>query len=453
MFVIKKCKAPVMCSNRPMISNRLLVTLILGTCVLMSWGAPIADGSRKEPNKPITTVSRVVNGIPVADDSEYPFVVDLSARPVAISSSRFCTATLIRPNILLTAAHCVLNDGYPKHVYATVGRIELNDHHKANEKKKTFQTIASIVHPRYSGVGSPNDIAVMLLNESSKAAPVSLSKVTPKIDSKAWVVGYGIKDIGTVEEAGQHVELMSRRLQKTAVRIKKKSFCDVPGTEMKTPDGMLCTAGVKKESSACKGDSGGGLFIHPAEKHTTDTKNKPKETIQVGVVSYGDAKCMSEDSGVFTDVASGRDWINMAASKLDKAFSILRLNMDGEASVSTLHSGGQASEDKMPFATRMTTTEYGGMYQDTTFYSIHTDFKKEKHVSASLCDKSREPNANLLMISSVESKVAEDTNSTLCPSGKLSTLSFRSSKGTYVIGVRSSSKVPLKLEVASSAHA
>lgn len=433
-----------------MVSSYFLLASAVASTLVLGWGTPILNDSSKYASKLPETISRVLNGVPVSNDTEYPFVVDLSAHPVAISSSRFCTGTLIHPSILLTAAHCVLNEGYPNHIYATVGRIELQDDHETNENKETFKTIASIVHPEYRGVGSPNDIAVMLLNDSSKVTPVALSKTTPKDESQAWVVGYGIKDIGTVEGIGQHVELMSGRLQKTALRIKEKSFCDIPGSRLKTQDGMLCTAGVKEESSACKGDSGGGLFTHPEVAGLGVAKNAQTGTIQVGVVSYGDAHCMSEDSGVFTDVASVKDWIDVAASKLREASSSLRLDLDGEASASVTHSVERASEDPIHFIARITAPGQDTLSHNTTFYAVHTKFKKEKLVSASLCDESSNSGSNLLMVSNVDSKSTVDSSSPSCLNGKLSSLSYRSGTGTHVIGVTSTSRMPLKLRLSSS---
>lgn len=225
--------------------------------------------------------ARVVHGVPVTDKNEYPFVVDLSQHEVAISSTRFCTGTLITPEIVLTAAHCVLNEGYTSPVYATVGRIELEDKHSNNNHAQTFRTLASMAHPDYAGIGSPNDIALMLLNQTTDAPTVSLAETSPKKDDIAWVVGYGIQMLGTIEQSAQPVEVLSGRLQKTALRIQERAFCDVPGGQLKTAEGMLCTSGVKEGSSACRGDSGGGLFL---QLHGDG--NREPETVQVGVVSF-----------------------------------------------------------------------------------------------------------------------------------------------------------------------
>lgn len=419
--------------------------------VSMVCCVPITKEKKSGSNDLTETTFRVVNGVPVTDENEYPFVVDLSAHAVAISSSRFCTGTLIKQNVLLTAAHCVLNDGYSNPVYATVGRIELEDDHKANDKARTFRTIASIVHPEYQGLGSAKDIAVMLLNESSTAPTVSLSDKTPKENEETWVVGYGIQNIGTLEEAGQHVELMSGRLQKTALRIKENSFCDIPGTDFWTQDGMLCTAGVKAGSSACKGDSGGGLFLHRSEKSSAAGHGTlSKKTIQVGVVSYGDAKCMSEDSGVFTDVASVKDWIDLAASRLQNAFHTVRIQMKDKVAKEILHDGAGSSDDKLPFVTRTSRKDRKGSYQNSKFYAVQTDFTSTRVVTAALCDESSTPDSNLFVASDIESKLVTERWGNTCPKGNLSKLSFTAMKGTYLVGVTSGSNMPIKLALSSS---
>eukprot|EP00178_Gracilaria_changii_P014467 TRINITY_DN40783_c0_g1_i1.p1 TRINITY_DN40783_c0_g1~~TRINITY_DN40783_c0_g1_i1.p1 ORF type:complete len:377 (+),score=59.51 TRINITY_DN40783_c0_g1_i1:349-1479(+) len=281
--------------------------------------------------------SRVIHGVPVTDKNEYPFVVDLSRHDVAVSSTRFCTGTLVTADIVLTAAHCVLNDGYDSPVFATIGRIELEDKHSQNEHAQTFRTIASIAHPEYAGLGSPNDIALVLLNESSSAPNVRLADATPKKDDVAWVVGYGVQMLGTVEKSAQQVEVLSGRLQKTALRVQERSFCDGPEGQWKTAEGMICTAGVKEGASACRGDSGGGLFL------LERISEKEHEAVQVGVVSYGDAQCASEESGVFTDVASNLEWIKASAEKLQLAFFPGQAGSPPQEAPSGEHSDAQLS--------------------------------------------------------------------------------------------------------------
>jgi secreted trypsin-like serine protease len=265
---------------------------------------PTAVASTNHPAVPGSSV-RVVRGQPVTDRSEYAFVVDLSLDPERVSSTRFCTGTLIRSNVVLTAAHCVLDHGeLGAGTYATVGRVNIKDGHADNDASETFHAGAAIVHPSYSGLGSSADVALLLLEGSSSKPTVRLATTSPHKGTETEIVGYGITALGTIESTGQAVEVLPTCLQKTSLVIETRSFCNLPS--METEPGMLCTAGLRYGSSACRGDSGGGLF----------TEETPHNKTQVGVVSYGDAMCLSDDSGVFTDVASVRPWIRDASEKL-----------------------------------------------------------------------------------------------------------------------------------------
>lgn len=406
-------------------------TLFASLLFILVRSSPLHTGISRELRK---KTARVVNGQPVTDKNEFPFVVDLSAHDEEISSSRFCTGTLVKPDIVLTAAHCVLNEGYSSPVYATIGRIELDDKHKDNVHAETFRTIASMVHPKYAGLGSPQDVALMLLNTSSTGQLVQLSDSTPNENEETWLVGYGIQKIGTLEESGQNVEVMSSRLQKTALRIKDKAFCDIPTVGLRTSEGMLCTEGIKEGSSACKGDSGGGLFRHKNDK-------KSRTTVQVGVVSYGDSHCMSEDSGVFTDVASVRGWIEESAKKLEKAFHPDDINLeDGDKSAVVREGLITSVESRSRFV--LTGNK---KHKHVKFYRIRTNFKKNKRLTISLCDGPKDANIQLHMTSDVNSLIVGGNES--CAGGKLSKLSFTAKKGRFVVGISAQEAVPFKMNV------
>lgn len=263
--------------------------------------------SKKKKNQ-ISPTARVIRGEPVTSKTDWQFVVDLHKSPNFVSKSRFCTGTLIRKDIVLTAAHCVLNDGeMGEGTFATMGRINLLDDHKDNHNSESMRAVAAIAHPAYTGLGSRADVALLLLEGESTKRPIKLADRTPISGTKTTIVGYGLKAVGTLEATHRMIEVLPDRMQKTKLKIENRSFCDTPGSPRTAP-GMLCTSGLHRGSSACRGDSGGGLFL--ASQNTATPKT------QVGIVSYGDAMCMSEDSGVFTDVAANRHWIDETAERL-----------------------------------------------------------------------------------------------------------------------------------------
>lgn len=303
----------------------LLTGLIgLGNAAPLKKTSSASDKGKAPLNLDIDqAMSRVIRGEDVKSASDWQFVVDLSQAKDAVSKSRFCTGTLIRENVVLTAAHCVLNNGdMGDGTFATAGRINLQDEHADNNGSKTLRAVAAVAHPEYAGLGSPKDVALLLLEGSVKKKVVKLADATPSEGTETTVVGYGLSVLGTIEATHNAVEVMPSKLQMTKLRIEKREFCDEsrPGMSSplsseeqgapKTAEGMLCTSGIKHGSSACRGDSGGGLFA-------LKTKDGKKEAVQVGIVSYGDAQCMSEDSGVFTDVSSVREWIDHTADRLN----------------------------------------------------------------------------------------------------------------------------------------
>jgi trypsin len=284
--------------------------VLLGLCAAVS-ALPLSFG-KKPPSdeQSAPNMVRVINGMDVRDPNEYPFVADLSLDRNLVSSTRYCTGSLIKPNIILTAAHCVLNHGeMGDGSFVTIGRINLKDDHESNSQSETFRAVAGYVHPDYLGLGSSADVALLLLDGVSRRRPVELASTSPETNSTAWVVGYGIQDMGTVEGSGQSVAVMPKRMQKSALRIMDRAFCN--GIELETLPGMLCTAGLTSGSSACRGDSGGGLFY----------EDKTGIKTQIGVVSYGDASCMSDNGGIFTDVSTVREWIQEGTLRLQALLS------------------------------------------------------------------------------------------------------------------------------------
>jgi hypothetical protein len=68
--------------------------------------------AQRTPNQLATGDSRIINGQP-ADVADYPFLV--SIRASEDGESGICGGTVIAPNVVLTAAHCVTPDAqYPE---------------------------------------------------------------------------------------------------------------------------------------------------------------------------------------------------------------------------------------------------------------------------------------------------------------------------------------------------
>lgn len=310
-----------------------------------------------------------------------------------------------------------------------------------NANASTFRVVASIVHDQYQGLGSENDVAVLLLNQSLQdVKTANLAASTPRLGDSVWVVGYGVRVIGTVEETERNVQVLAGNLQKTQLRIRENPFCDIPRAGFVTAKGMLCTQGVKQGSSACMGDSGGGLFKH--------LPNGEKE--QVGIVSYGDSRCMAEDAGVFTDVATVKNWIHAAIKRLEGLLHPIKVHLDDHVQtklVTDFNTFQHKQHDQMHTLIRL----QGEQQHNVRLYTLHTNFSKMKNLTISLCGHGNTNTQTTLMVmNSHDHHLFKDNAS--CPGSNLSKITFQAKNASYVIGLATHQQQHIPLTLHMFAH-
>jgi hypothetical protein len=182
-----------------------------------------------------------------------------------------CSAVLVAPTMVVTAAHCVQD--------FDLGKLEFVTGEDPRKSRQRASVYNMKPHERYDadhlGV---NDIAFVRLNEPIDVPPVTLSSVplqrlveTPRTTFLLYV-GYGL--------AGRPAS--TRRCVSIPVHDTCPTSFSYRHANMQT----------------CHGDSGGGVFLEDDDDRLT----------LVGLTLWGDAAC--ERYGVSADVGSYRDWIN-----------------------------------------------------------------------------------------------------------------------------------------------
>lgn len=176
--------------------DRLALLAALVLAVLVGCASP-APGALARP---------IIGG---SLDTGDPAVVLLVSFPPDRSTLNTCTATVIAPTVLLTAAHCVDPATHPAHIFGAYLGADASAVATATAiEPHLVLATATVAHPGYQTTAPfTADIAVVTLAAPVSATPVPLrrSAPTPLVGQPARIVGYGQTVYGTfnaVKHAG-----------------------------------------------------------------------------------------------------------------------------------------------------------------------------------------------------------------------------------------------------------
>jgi secreted trypsin-like serine protease len=265
------------------VKTRLLLALALLVGVL----APLAGTAQAAPQPEII-------GGHQADPGEYPFQVAILRRNVADRyQAQFCGGSLISSDLVLTAAHCVVD--------RRADRLDVlaGTHRLAPGGGIQVHVTAKHVHSGYNPRTSGNDIAVLELASPVPYTPIPVVRAGQAAlwspGTLATVTGWGDRD-----RRGCCTNFPVN-LYEVDVPVLSNPQCTAAYGSAYIRTKMLCAGDLGNGGEdSCAGDSGGPLFV----------PDGGSGWIQVGIVSFGVGCARRQFPGVYTRVNAYRAFIN-----------------------------------------------------------------------------------------------------------------------------------------------
>lgn len=227
---------------------------------------------------------KIVGGVP-AEKGELPFQVSLQSA----SGSHFCGGSLIKPNWVATAAHCVQGSANMKIVLGLHNQKDMAG-------TEVFRAKRIIAHPQYNRQKLDYDYALIQLDRDSSFRPIDLNRV--EIDIAASPMNVMTSGWGTTSEGSFALPNILNKVQIPLVTTAECNSATAYDGEI--TDRMIC-AGLKEGGKdSCQGDSGGPLFYQQTGGDFT----------LVGIVSWGEGCARPNKYGVYSKVNVMTEWFD-----------------------------------------------------------------------------------------------------------------------------------------------
>jgi secreted trypsin-like serine protease len=241
-----------------------------------------------------TATTSVVNGEGAVHGS-FPYLAFVVFREG--SSAEACSGTVVSSNVILTAAHCVVDEEHgvlrPASAFKVVtGNVEWGS------PERVVSTVSAVaVYPEYTWTGDYThwgDAAVLQLSRPIPSPAVKLAS------SEAWATGSGALMVGWGKTASSQSGA-SPLLHYGETQVQSPSYCAGKSSHFHS-NGQLCVLDPSHLRSACNGDSGGPLLVV-----APGTTNEP---LEIGIASFVvNSSCSTSSPQYYTRADLVAPWV------------------------------------------------------------------------------------------------------------------------------------------------
>jgi secreted trypsin-like serine protease len=270
---------------------------LLAGLLSVSTTAAAQDSQRFTCTTPDKRVEQRIVGGQQAKPGDWPWQVGILIR--TSEGGFLCGGSLIHPQWVLTAAHCVRSKTRQDHAPQSFTMFH-GSHEKYGGQSRTAALIIS--KEDYRQDPTLNDIALIKLERPYDVSPAQIIKLQSRQLEHAFgqpgdcavVTGWGRLQDAKVDANAPTAKF----LQQVDVPLVDSGDCNQQYGGNIT-GGQLCAGYRQGTKDSCHGDSGGPLVV----------PGGPTGWTQVGIVSYGKICAQANAYGVYTRVSAFIDWI------------------------------------------------------------------------------------------------------------------------------------------------
>lgn len=269
--------------------NKMCINLVILLIVLVS--------GQSEPinaNKTFDFINgRIVGGSEAVKNSA-PWVVSLQYGFDVLAHA--CGGSIIAPNWVLTAGHCLVDVPKSGNYEVLAGKHDLETV-ESTEQRRTINRDKTWVHPQYPSGVAPYDLALIFLREpftiNTFVNVIPLPVKDVQFTGQVTLYGWG----STSKTIFPSMPNLLQTVNKPIISYAQcKAAIDLYPEENKLHETNVCTGPLTGGISACSGDSGSAIV---------------KDNQLVGIASWTILPCGLENAPtVYVQASPFVDWIN-----------------------------------------------------------------------------------------------------------------------------------------------